>query len=228
MKIAVWYHTLLTRGDSPDLWPLAFAITQEAMEALKTSGLLEACSELHVGINGLESEAGEYAQLVIPDKAKIIWHGRYFNENGTICALHQWALSHPGWAVLYFHCKGGASHDPGSPYYVGMSEPWRQTMTTYMVNGWRRCVSDIATGADVVCCHWLWNQADGTQHIPAGNFLWLNSSFVASLPSMHQRARIQQSGIASAESRYEAEVFWGNGRRPVVSQHLPNGGGGVP
>lgn len=228
MKIGVWYHTLLTRGTSPELWPLSFSITMEAMEALRATGLLDACDELNVGINSLQEEAEEFAQLVLPQKAKIIWHGRYYNENGTICALHEWSKSHPAWAVLYFHCKGGASHEPGSPYYTGVSEPWRQTMTHYMIGGWRQCVKDLEVGADIVCCHWLWNQADGTQHIPAGNFLWLNSSFVASLPPMSQRARIKQSGIASPESRYEAEVFWGNGRRPVVSQHLPNGGYGVP
>lgn len=228
MRISVWYHTLLTRGDSTDPWPLAVSITHEAMDALRTSGLLEACSELHVGINGTEEVAGDYATLVIPPKAKLHWHGAYFNENGTICALHDWAAKNPGWAVLYFHCKGGASHDPDSAYYLGMSKPWRQTMTQYLVGGWQQAVQQIGSGADIACCHWLWNQADGTQHIPAGNFLWLNSSFVASLPSMHLRERIKMSGIASAESRYEAEVFWGMGRRPVVFQFLPNGGGGVP
>lgn len=228
MKIAVWFHTLLSRGESPELWPLAFAITEEAMAALQQTGLADRCDELHVGINGLESEVGEYAELLIPPKAKIHWHGRYFNENGTICALHEWSKSHPGWAVLYFHAKGGASHEPESGYYRGVSEPWRKTMLSYMVGGWQRCLADIESGADVVCCHWMWNMADGTQHIPAGNFLWLNSSFVGSLPSMHERDRIKQSGIAAADSRYEAEVFWGNGKRPIVVQHLPNGGGGVP
>ena len=228
MKTAIWYHTLLTRGTSPEPWPLSIQITIEAMEALRTSGLLDACDELNVGINSLEIEAADYALVALPPKAKIIWHGRAFSENLTICALHEWCKTHPGWAVLYFHCKGGASHEPGSPYLVGVSEPWRRTMTAYMVGGWRQCVADLESGADIVCCHWLWNMADGSQHIPAGNFAWLNSNFVASLPSMYDRERIKQDGIGAASSRYEAEVFWGNGRRPVVSQHMPNGGGGVP
>ena len=101
-------------------------------------------------------------------------------------------------------------------------------MVQYLVGGWRESVAEIERGADIVCCHFMWGMADGSQNIPAGNMLWLNSTFAGSLPDMFQRDRIKTSGIAAAESRYEAEVFWGNGRRPAVFQWLPNGGQGVP
>jgi len=67
----------------------------------------------------------------------------------------------------------------------------------------------------------LTGQADGTQNIPAGNFLWIKSDFVATLPSMYKRDRIKLSGMTSPESRYEAEVFWGNGTRlpKVIDKH---------
>lgn len=228
MKIAVWYHTLLTRGTSPDPWPLALSITQEAMESLEVSGLLDACDELNVGVNGLESEAVDFAQLVIPKKAKIIWHGRYFNENGTICALHAWAKTHPNWAILYFHCKGGASHEPDSGYYKTVSEPWRQTMTKYLVGGWRQCVQHLEGGFEAVGCHLMRGMADGTQNIWPGNCWWVTSDFVASVPDMRLRERIKISGIESAESRYEAEVWLMNARIPLAFDLLPQGGGGIP
>lgn len=228
MPISVWFHTLLSRGDSPEPWPVAISITHECMTALRTSGLLDACTELNVGINGIEAEVKDYADITLPHKAKRIWHGRAFNENLTICALHEWSRTHPGWAVLYFHCKGGASHDPDSPYLIGVSSPWRRTMVQYLVGGWRESVAELERGADIVCCHFMWGMADGSQNIPAGNMLWVNSTFAGALPPMTERERIKISGIAAAESRYEAEVFWGNGRRPAVFQWLPNGGGGVP
>lgn len=227
MKIAVFYHALFSHGNPREFRIGAWNIVSEAMQALNQSGLTEAAEEIHICYNGSEEER-DFAQVIAPAKAQIVCHGlESFAENLTIVRLWEWSHSHPGWAVLYAHAKG-ATHPPESPYAQGVSAPWRKTMLTYMVGGWQQCVKDLESGADIVCCHWLWNMADGTQHIPAGNFLWLNSSFIASLPSMHERARIKQSGIAAAESRYEAEVFWGNGRRPIVAQHLPNGGGGVP
>jgi len=228
MKIAVFYHGLFSHGTPREIRPAAFGIVREAMACLETSGLGAAADEIHTCFNGDEEEEVDYARLLVPPKAQIVFHGlQSFAENLTIIRLWEWSKSHPGWAVLYFHAKG-CTHDPADGYAINVSWPWRRTMLQYMVLGWRQCVADIESGADIVCPHWLWNQADGTQHIPAGNFLWANSSFVASLPSMHDRARIKLSGIAAAESRYEAEVFWGNGRRPIVAQHLPNGGGGVP
>lgn len=229
MRISVWYHCLfgLKENGHFEEKPVAFAIVHEFVTALRISGLLDSCDELHVGING-GPESEDYAKLVLPVKAQLKFHGLDSRaENLTICHLHDWSQTHPHWAVLYCHAKG-ATHPPDSAYGSGVSRPWRETMMRYLVGGWRESVQELNKGADVVCCHWLWNMADGTQHIPAGNFLWTTSDFAASLPSMHHRERIKMSGIANIESRYEAEVFWGFGRRPTVFQWLPNGGGGVP
>ncbi len=228
MPIAVFYHCLFTHGKPREVRPGAMAIVLDFMMKAAQCGLLDACSEFVVGVNGTEEESGDYVKLAIPKKARVIYHGLdSFAENLTICALHTWAQAHPNWAVLYCHAKG-CTHDPESPYAQHVSGPWRGTMTAHLVGGWKESVAQIEAGADIVCCHWLWGQCDGTQHIPAGNFLWLNSTFAGSLPPMHNRERIKSDGIAAASSRYEAEVFWGNGHRPTVFQWLPSGGGGVP
>lgn len=96
-----------------------------------------------------------------------------------------------------------------------------------LIVNWRQCVSDLENH-DIVCSHWMWNLLDGTQHIPAGNFLWVTSNFVEKLPSVYLRDRIKQDGIDALSSRFEAEVFWGNGARPNVKSYRPDGGGGVP
>lgn len=226
--IAVFYHCLFCLGEPPEERPVAFGIVHEFVACLRESGLLDACSEFIVGVNG-GSESEDYAKISFPPKAKIVYHGLQSRaENLTICNLYEWSKLNPGRLILYCHAKG-CTHPADSGYGQGVSGPWRRTMTQYLVSGWRECVAQLEAGADVVCCHWMWNMgSDQSQHIPAGNFLWTTSNFVASLPSMYERDRIKTSGIDNVESRYEAEVFWGNGRRPVVFQWLPSGGGGVP
>lgn len=225
--IAVFFHCLFELGDPPEVLPQAIHIIREQMANLRESGLLDACAELIVGINGGETSRN-IASLLIPAKAKIVMHGLDSRaENLTVEELFKWAKAHKDWHILYFHSKG-ATHPAGSSYGEGSSKPWRLGMMHDLVNNWRTCVRDLDSGYDIACSHWMWNMADGTQHIPAGNFLWVTSNFAAKLPSIYLRERIKISGIASVESRYEAEVAWGNGKRPNVKSYRPNGGGGVP
>lgn len=223
--IAVFYHCLTHLGIPPQPLPDAVAIIRDQMAQLKAGGLADACNEMVVGVNG-----GDESQAVIrkfvPAKAKLILHGLESRaENLTIVELWNWAKTHPDWNVCYFHCKG-ATHAAHTEY-AKFSGRWRDGMMKYVVTNWQQCVVDLDSH-DIACAHWMWNMADGTQHIPAGNFLWVTSNFVAKLPSMHLRDRIKGSGIANVESRYESEVFWGNGQRPNVKAYLPNGGEGVP
>jgi len=224
--IAIFYHCLFELGDPPEVLPQAVSIVHEQMTQLRVIGLLDAATKFVVGINGGEASR-EIANLVIPSKAEIIMHGLDSRaENLTIVELWEWAKENPGWNILYFHSKG-ATHKAGSDYGEKMANPWRKGMMKDLVVNWRKCVADL-NHHDIVCAHWMWSLADGTQHIPAGNFLWITSDFAAKLPDINLRERIKMSGIANVESRYEAEVFWGNGPRPNVKSYRPNGGDGVP
>jgi hypothetical protein len=223
--IAIFYHALFVIGDPPKPLPAAFPIVEEQMNSLHDSGLLKAASEFHVGING-GAESESIANDVLPYKAKVTYHGLQSRaENLTIVMLENWVKTHPGWNVLYFHAKS-STHSPDSDYGK-FASAWRKGMMEDVVHNWRTCVEDLKTH-DIACSHWMWNMADGTQHIPAGNFLWITSDFAAKLPSIYLRERIKTSGIAALESRFESEVFWGNGPRPNVKSYRPNGGGGVP
>lgn len=226
--IIVFFHGLFVLGDPPAILESALNIIHDQMRQLKASGLEDAASQIIVGING-SKESEVFAKSVLPEKAQITYHGLQSRaENLTLVMLENWVRATPGEAfICYFHSKG-ASHAPGTPYGEGVSKPWREGMMHDVVLNWRNCVADLSNGHDIACSHWLWNMADGTQHIPAGNFLWVKASFARKLPSIFLRDRIKVSGIAAYESRYEAEVYWGNGPRPVVKQYRPNGGGGVP
>lgn len=227
MKIGVFFHCLFFHGDPPELSITAFDVVYEQMEQLRQSGLLDACDEMIVGCNGGE-ESLDTARIVIPSKAKLVMHGlESKSENLTIVELEKWAPRHLGWLILYFHSKG-ATHPLGSNHSRKVSTPWRRAMMEDLVMNWRYCVQMLEYGADIVCSHWMWNMADGTQHIPAGNFLWIKATFASRLPSILLRDQIKKKGVGSLESRFEAEVKWGNGPTPAVFQMRPNGGGGIP
>lgn len=207
--------------------PAAPEIVAGQMAALKTSGLEDAATEIHIGVNGTKAESEPFVGLLLPSKAQVTYHGlQCRNELRTIVMLWEWAKTHPGWNVLYFHAKS-STHAPDSHYGNNVAGPWRVGMMQDLVLGWKNCVADLENH-DIVCSHWMWGMADGTQHIPAGNFLFVTSDFVAKLPSMMVRDRLRVSGLDSVESRFEGEVFWGNGPKPNVKSYRPNGGGGVP
>lgn len=216
--IAIFFHGLFFIGEPPKHLPHAGCIIANQIVQMVNSGLWEAASEIFFGINGGE-ESKPVADFIIPAKAKVKYHGlNCRSENLTVVMACEFALSHPGWNVLYLHSKG-ATHDPNSDYGYQVSRPWREAMMEDLVVNWRQCVADLDAGHDIACMLWLWNQADGTQHIPAGTFLWVTSDFAAKLPSMYLRDRIKQDGICAATSRFEAEVHWGNGPRPNVKSY---------
>jgi hypothetical protein len=215
--IAIWYHTLFQIDDK--ILEAAMEIVHEQMELLKNSGLLEAATEMWVGVNG-GPESKHYVEGLIPKKAKVIYHGlQCRNECRTIAELEKWAPSSPDDYVLYFHSKG-ATHPPGDAF----RGRWRNCMMRHLVRNWRQCVTDLDAGYEAVGCHWMEPpRTPDTQFIFAGNFWWARSSFLKTLPSIFQRERIKTSGIDSLESRYEPEVWLGNGPRPpkIKDYHGP-------
>lgn len=224
-RIAVFFHGLLFLGDPPQFQPQALDIITEQMWLLITSGLEDAAEEIHVGMNG-GTETAELAQLIFPPKATIAYHGlQCRNEVRTILMLEQWLPGHEDWYVLWFHAKG-CSHPPGDP----LRTSWRQCSMKHLVENWRNCVAAMDAGHDAAGTHWMCPpQTPPTQYIFAGNMYWCKASFLATLPSIMQRARIKESGIDSIESRYEPEVILGNGPRlPRIKDFCPNWNPGRP
>lgn len=216
--IAIFYHCLFYHGDPPELRETALNIVREQMEYLKITGLLDAASEMVVGINGGE-ESRDIAQAILPAKARLVFHGlRSKAENPTIVEIEKWVSRHLDWYVYYQHAKG-CTHHPGT--VLSQRTLWRRCMERNLVGLWRRCVTDLDAGYESVGCHWMCPPATPpSQFIWAGNFWWAKASFLFTLPSIMERARIKESGLCAAESRYEAEVWLGNGpRTPVVRDY---------
>lgn len=209
--IAVFYHGLLFMGEPPEYLPQAADIISEQMEALKVSGLEEAATEIHVGLNGSE-ESMELAAMLFPAKAQVTFHGlQCRSECRTVLMIEEFVKSHPDWLVFYHHSKS-ATHKPETDY-AQFASRWRRCLERTCVHRWRECVNALQQGYEAAGAHWLTGQADGTQHMFAGTFWWSTSNFLRTLPSIMLRERIKMDGIDSLSSRYEAEVWIGNGPR---------------
>jgi|SRR5215813_7655044 len=217
--IAVFYHCLFALDTPDNIQERALAIVDQQMRVCNSSGLTDAASHFLVGING-GSESKPFADFLLPPKSVKVYHGLGSHaENLTIIEIEKWVKDHPGWNVLYFHAKG-CTHPPGLTW---RSDEWRDLLTANLVLGWRRCVDWLEQGYESVGCHFMQGMCDGTQNIWAGNFWWATSDFLQTVPTMFLRDRIKVSGIASADSRYEAEVWLGNAPRlPRLVQCVPH------
>lgn len=219
MKIAIFYHCLFAHGEPPAFSDTAFSIVAEQMQHLRDTGLLEAASHFCVGLNG-DDDSSVVAGIVIPEKAQIVLHGpQCRNECRSIRMIEEWLPGHEDWYVLYFHAKG-CTRAPSDP----LGWLWRACMTRHVVTNWRQCMADLDAGFEAVGCHWMQPPATPPgQFIFAGTFFWTTGKFLATLPSIMERERIKVSGLDSIESRYEAEVWLGNGPRPprIKDYHGP-------
>jgi hypothetical protein len=216
--IAIFWHGLFFLDSPENLLENALAIIISQMWQLRDSGLLGAAAEFHVGLNGGE-ETLQVARLILPAKAQITLHGlTCHTENRTILMLEKWLPGHQDWLVCYHHAKG-ATHPPGH----SLSERWRACMAKHVIKNWRQCVAALDQGFNVAGVHYMEPPATPPgQHIMAGNWWWARASYLLSLPSIMERERIKTSGLDSPESRYEAEVWLGNGPRlPKVMDYHP-------
>lgn len=225
MKIAIFHHSLFFLNDG--ILPQAVQIVFEQMELLKSCGLEDAATEIHCGINGTPAESGVFARSLLPAKATKHFHGlQCRNENRSIVMIERTLPFLPDDCYcLYFHAKG-STHPPDDL----LRKPWAHCMTRHLVSEWRNCVSALNQGYDAVGCHYMEPPATPlTQYIFAGNFFWATASFLRTLPSIMKRERIKDSGIDAVESRYESEVWIGNGPRPPkVMDYCPNWHPGLP
>lgn len=226
--IAVWYHTLFFVG-SPDHPALGgFTICREQMNEVRRSGLEDAASEIHVGVNG-GKESEVYARQSLPEKATVYYQGvDQHSETPTMVKMWEWAKDHPGWNILYFHCKGATHTDVE---YLKFVTRWRNCMMKALVTNWRQCVADLDGGLDSVGCHWMTGMSPPSDKdaIWGGNFFWATSNFLSTLPDILDRTLIKDHGIAAPIARYEGERWIGSGPAlPKIKDYHINGIGSCP
>lgn len=227
--IAVFYHCLFSIGSragssvepartplEPGPLPAAIAIVRSQIEAMTRSGLLDAADRIFIGVNG-GLEALEIVADLLPAKAVVHLHGLGCrNELRTLLMLEGFVDevsrldAETDWLVCYHHAKG-ASHPVGDD----QNARWRRCMERHVIGDWRSCVAALKQGYDAAGAHYLTPPSTPDGHrIFAGNFFWARSRYMATVTPLLDRERIRTSGVETLESRYEAEVYVGNGRKP--------------
>ena len=200
---------------TPGPVPAAPEIIRSQIQALTSSGLLRSADRLYIGVNG-GPESFEIASKLFPSKAIVHFHGSECrNELRTMLMLERFVeetarYGTDDWSVCYHHSKG-ASHPVGDD----QNTKWRRCMEKHVIHNWRACVSALDSGYEAAGAHYLSPpNTPGDQRYFAGTFFWARSRYLHTIPSILERERLYESGIDSLESRFEAEVYIGNARRP--------------
>lgn len=211
MKIAVWYHCKLA-GEGIPQEDYAIVIMAEQMGALKESGLAAAASEIHIGVNGDDSQ-GLLASALAPDKAVIHPHGpQARTELPTFALLRRWLPKHADWLVLYHHSKGVTQAKDGRDDREKTEH--RRSMETACVWNWQQCVKDLERGFQAVGINWV--DPITRPVLPgrfyAGNFWWARADYLLTLPPLPDKAR--EYGLFE---RTKAEMWIGSAKvRPFT------------
>lgn len=227
--IAVFYHCLFSIGSrtgssiepalaplEPGPLPAALAIVRSQIVAMTRSGLLDAADRIFIGVNG-GLEALKIVADLLPAKAVVRLHGLGCrNELRTLLMLEGFVDevsrldAKTDWLVCYHHAKG-ATHPVGDDW----NTRWRRCMERHVIGDWRSCVTVLEQGYDAAGAHYcIPPSTPAGQRIFAGNFFWARSRYLSTVTPLLDRERIRTSGVETLESRYEAEVYVGNGRRP--------------
>ena len=208
MKISVWYHCVLNGPRIPSE-DHAVSIMVDQMHALNSSGLVNAANEIHIGVNGSDSQALT-AYCFTPPRTGLHIYNDGQSELTTMTSLQKWL--EPGWAVLYHHIKG--VQYPGNTKW----DNWRHCMERVCVHDWRICLKFLENGYDTVGAHWLTHKkfpmVGEDQRYWGGNFWWATSDYLLTLPELP---------TDSHENRYQAEVWIGESTKsPVVHDFAPH------
>ena len=156
-KLAIFYHLYQTE--------LSGLIYQQQMHRLRTSGLMDACEFIHIGI------VGEAEMFSLPEKARVQYNKRLTKDEGeTVESMYRFCKENPDYKVLFFHAKGA------SRQFVPHLHAWRMFMEYHVIDKWKDAVSKLdeynAVGVKV-----------RTKPLPhfSGNFWWANSNYIQTL-----------------------------------------------
>lgn len=224
-NVAVFFHCRISGGAHPanDAFPgnaavhheHAKSVVSEQINALINSGLLGHTDHFIVGVNGTEEDMAIINRMA-NGQAEIKCFGEDLaSELTTLGLVHEFAVNHPGWFVLYHHSKGVMWTGGSEGQY---RKAWRRCMEKACVWRWRECVAALESGYDMAGAHWLdpkdYPEKPVGKGIWAGNFFWATSDYLATLPLPHE---------AIWRNRYWAEMWCSLGEKyPKVRDFAPH------
>ena len=133
MKIAIFYHIFQLNN-----WKEIF---KEQISTMKESGLWDASSHIHFGINK-SSEFEVLPAVYDPSKINMIKYNRNNNtEVDTLTDLWYFCQKNPDYKVLYLHTKGVSHIDTWASYEA--VESWRKYLEFFNLKNWASCCSKL-------------------------------------------------------------------------------------
>lgn len=171
-SIAIYYHVYQHGG-----W---LDLVSEQLELLHSSGLYEACSFIHIGVNG--SDKFPFSA----DKYHIEYNKEpWSEETPTLLSLRDFCLNNNGWKVLYFHTKGVTQVLPQTIH-------WRKAMEYFCIERWQECLDQL-NYHDTTGCLYTDNCYYGFYPHYSGNFWWVKSEYIKKLDDSYLHTGIRQN-----------------------------------
>ena len=123
-KIAIFYHVYQNE--------ISGLIYQQQMHRLYTSGLMDSCEFIHIGV------VGEHKMFGVPPKAQIHKNEKLTKDEGeTVESMYKFCKENPDYKVLFFHAKGA------SRQFVPQLHAWRLFLEYYVIDKWRECIDKL-------------------------------------------------------------------------------------
>ena len=164
-KIAIFYHILQINH-----WQDLF---EQQFNSLQESGLLDAASYVHLGINGSVSPTNDLTKINAIKK-----NLKNYSEADTLTDLYKFCAENEDYKVLYLHTKGVTY--PKSNHHQFC---WLTYMDYFNVKNWRKCEKLLGV-YDCVGTDWTTYHPDLKTNVPphySGNFWWANASYIKTL-----------------------------------------------
>lgn len=174
MKIVIAYHAFLTG----EYW--RFVIGEQFVK-LMSSGLMDNCHKLHIGIvNNLSSNVGiEWTQNWFKnsgclEKIEFIIHPSNNELTDSMKLLRDYSKENSGDYILFFHTKGISHYDLPT-------EDWRRYMEYFVIENWMDCIQKLNEGYD--CAGVMWNRKTVWGNYPhfSGAFWWAKTDYINTL-----------------------------------------------
>lgn len=155
-------------------------MVHEQVGLLHSSGLYEASSFVHVGVNGSQALPN------LGDKFSIYYNPQpWTEETPTLRSLRQFCEQNPEWKVLYFHTKGITQPSK-------QTSDWRKVMEHFCIERWFDCIQ-MLDAHDTVGCLFMDECYYGFYPHYSGNFWWANSQHVQKLDYSYLNEGIRQN-----------------------------------
>lgn len=171
-NIAVFYH-VYQYGD----W---LKLVSDQIKLLHITGLYEACSFIHIGINGQEPFPFNNKKIKIQYN-KDSWS----EETQTLNSLRNFCEQNDDWNILYFHTKG----------ITRLSQEtydWRKIMEYFCIEKWKESI-EILNDYNTVGSLYMDECYYGFFPHYSGNFWWAKSEYIRTLDHSYLDSGIRQN-----------------------------------